>query len=234
MLLIGLTGGIAMGKSTASKALGEWVPVVDADVVAREVVEPGEAAYKEIVEYFGQDILGPDGKSLDRAALGRRVFADPEARRVLNGMTHPRIRRRMLRRVLGHYLQGARACVLDVPLLFEAGLDALCGVVIVVHCDAEKQMERLRTRDELDEEMARSKIAAQMAPEDRLRGADLILDTSDLTVEGTRERTRSWIVPGGSQSILPSVWWVRVCRFIPPIALISALWTLLSRRWRRF
>lgn len=133
MLVIGLTGGIAMGKSTVSRILEEEIPVVDADQVAREIVEPGQVAYKEIVEYFGPEVLDTDGVSLDRAALGRRIFSDPEARRVLNGLTHPRIRRRMLRQVLQHYIQGARACVLDVPLLIESGLDALCGLVIVVH-----------------------------------------------------------------------------------------------------
>ncbi|KAH6849770.1 P-loop containing nucleoside triphosphate hydrolase protein [Chaetomium sp. MPI-CAGE-AT-0009] len=194
MLLIGLTGSIATGKSTVSSLLSQppySLPVIDADLLAREVVEPGTPGYKAIVAHFGPstpDLLIPatsndadaDGKDhmpehgprglgrpLNRPALGRRVFGDDPARRadraVLNGIVHPAVRRAMLRAVLRHYVAGCRAVVLDVPLLFESRLDRFCGAVLVVAVrDPEIQMARLRARDpHLSAEDAENRVRSQ-------------------------------------------------------------------------
>ena len=131
--VIGLTGGIATGKSTVSSLLrAHHVPIVDADVLARKVVEPGTPALAAIVRAFGPDILLPDG-TLDRPKLGRIVFADEGARRKLNGIVHPAVRREMFWSVLRHWWRGERMCVLDVPLLIEGGLWKWVGKVVVVY-----------------------------------------------------------------------------------------------------
>ncbi|CRK41361.1 hypothetical protein BN1723_005095 [Verticillium longisporum] len=152
MLFIGLTGSIATGKSTVSSILSQppySIPIIDADLLAREVVEPGTSGYAAIVSHFASstpDLLvpasetmparGPDGKGrpLNRPALGRRVFGDTPERRadraVLNGIVHPAVRWAMYRAILRCYLRGNWAVVLDVPLLFEAGMDRMCGITM--------------------------------------------------------------------------------------------------------
>ncbi|KAH0606424.1 uncharacterized protein H6S33_004085 [Morchella sextelata] len=173
MLLIGLTGSIATGKSTASRILSSPphnLPIIDADVLARTVVLPGTRAHARIVSHFAAstpDLLNADG-TLNRPALGRRVFGAGEERRrdreALNGITHPAVRWEMYKQLLRHYLRGHWAVVLDVPLLFEARLDVLCGAVLVVAVSsAEVQLGRLLARDGgLTREEAEGRVAAQM------------------------------------------------------------------------
>lgn len=132
--MIGLTGGIATGKSTVSTLLSNThhIPVIDADVLARTVVEPGTPALRSIVSAFGPSILFPDG-SLDRKKLGSIIFEDEKKRRILNGIVHPAVRRGLVWGVLGCWWRGEKVCVLDVPLLIEGGLWKLVGKVVVVH-----------------------------------------------------------------------------------------------------
>lgn len=132
-VVVGLTGGIATGKSTVSSLLkASHVPIVDADVLAREVVAPGTSGLKAIVRAFGSDVLQLDG-SLDRAKLGALVFADEAQRRKLNAIVHPAVRRAMLWDVLKHWVRGERMCVVDVPLLVESKLHRFVGKVVVVY-----------------------------------------------------------------------------------------------------
>ncbi|KAJ5500838.1 Dephospho-CoA kinase [Penicillium fimorum] len=179
MLIIGLTGSIATGKSTVSSILSTppySLPIIDADLLARKVVEPGTAGYKAIVNYFGPstpDLLledaptNPSGKPLNRPALGRRVFGSTEERKrdrqVLNGIVHPAVRWEVYKALIYHYLRGQWAVVLDVPLLFESGMDLICGTVIVVGVhDPEIQMARLRARDaHLTAEDAENRVRSQ-------------------------------------------------------------------------
>ena len=154
MLLVGLTGGIASGKSTASRHIREdlGIPVIDADVIARQVVAPGTPGLRELVRLFGPGILQPDG-TLDRGRLA--------ARRRLEAVTHPRIRREMLAQVLGHWARGVRMAVLDVPLLFESGLDVFMDRTLVIACAPETQVRRLKLRDGLDADAADARLKAQ-------------------------------------------------------------------------
>jgi dephospho-CoA kinase len=130
--VVGLTGGIATGKSTVSKLLkAKRIPIEDADVVAREVVEPGTPALAKIVKHFEPSVLLPDG-SLDRKKLGSIIFNDPAQRRVLNSIVHPAVRRALLWSILTHWFYGEKICIVDVPLLIESGLWKWVGKVVLV------------------------------------------------------------------------------------------------------
>ena len=171
-LHIGLTGGIASGKSTVARLFAErGVPVIDLDQVAREVVEPGQPALEEITQLFGPEVLDADGR-LDRAALRARVFRDPAARRQLEALLHPLILDASVRQVAA---AGGPYQVIVAPLLVEFGLAGWVDRVLVVDCPAELQLERLMARDGSDEELARSILAAQASREERLAAADDVI-----------------------------------------------------------
>ena len=183
MFVIGLTGGIACGKSEVSKRLQErGLPIVDADVVAREVVEPGTPVLSQLVEYFGDGILGNDG-TLDRKRLGNLVFSDRDMLEHLNAIIHPAIWKRTLEH-LGE-LAEVRHCqvaVLVAPLLLEHGAEALTDAVWVVSCSEEVQMQRLCRRDNLNESQARARLQAQMPLSSKCERADYVLENEgDLT-----------------------------------------------------
>ncbi|CCK68136.1 putative dephospho-CoA kinase KNAG_0A04640 [Huiozyma naganishii CBS 8797] len=183
MLVVGLTGGIACGKSTVSRRLQEKhkLPVVDADKIARDIVQPGERAFNEIVIYFKDkipDLLLEDGH-LNRPALGKWVFADKDDLKLLNGITHPQIRLKMLEQLLKYYIKGYRMCVLDVPLLFEGKLDMLCGITLSVTCDEETQLERLQVRNpDLSMADARNRINSQMPMAERRAKSDYVIENN--------------------------------------------------------
>ncbi|CAB4254999.1 similar to Saccharomyces cerevisiae YDR196C CAB5 Probable dephospho-CoA kinase (DPCK) that catalyzes the last step in coenzyme A biosynthesis [Maudiozyma barnettii] len=187
MLIIGLTGGIACGKSTVSRRFKDKykIPIVDADKISRDVVEPGTKVYQGIVNHFKgkiSELLMDDGH-LNRQMLGKYVFSHPEDLKVLNDLTHPAIRYAMLREVLGYYIRGYSMCVLDVPLLFEGGLDSFCGVTISVVCENETQLERLQVRDiTLSIEDARNRIKSQMPMEQRVEVSDYVLENDKSVV----------------------------------------------------
>ncbi|MCO5985426.1 dephospho-CoA kinase [Actinoallomurus spadix] len=181
MLSVGLTGGIGSGKSEVSRRLAEHgAVVVDADAVAREVVEPGTPGLAEVVAEFGEGVLLPDG-SLDRERLGSIVFADEERRARLNAIVHPRVGERM--RELVERAPGDAIVVYDVPLIAENGLAGMYDLVVVVDTPVEEQVRRLTGRRGMTEADARARIAAQATRERRLEIADRVIDNS-----GTLER----------------------------------------------
>jgi dephospho-CoA kinase len=201
MKVIVLTGGIASGKSAVSAVLaGMGVPVIDADRVAREVVEPGREAYREIVEAFGRGVLHKDG-TIDRERLGRLVFADGEQRKTLERITHPRIGARVADLLAAHAADGAPAVVLDIPLYIETRVRAgapesqrfaphlQADAVIVVTADEPAQLERLMTRDGLSREDALARISSQIPLSEKAAHADYVIDNSGTPAE-TEHRVR--------------------------------------------
>ncbi|KAH7326329.1 dephospho-CoA kinase-domain-containing protein [Stachybotrys elegans] len=264
MLLIGLTGSIATGKSTVSKLLSSppySLPLVDADILARKVVEPGTKGYNAIVKYFGPttpDLLvepsdampqdGPDGKGrpLNRPALGRRVFGDDEERKkdraVLNGIVHPAVRMEMVKMVLGFYLRGHWAVVLDIPLLFESGLDRFCGTVMVVGVrDPEIQMNRLMARDpHLSREDAENRVRSQTDVRVKARrceargpGKGVVLwnDGTKSDLEASLDNVMAEVSKRSPR------WWSWLLLGFPPLAMLRATWgfwqnTQINRQWQ--
>jgi len=182
--VLGLTGGIGSGKSmVASMFANLGAEVIDADQLAREVVEPGQPGLEEIATAFGREILLPDGR-LDRGKLARIIFADPIARARLNAITHPRIQERMATEMA---LRGSRPGVLivDIPLLYENDRTGTVDNVIVVWVDTKTQLRRLVERDGLTADEARQRIAAQMPLDEKRARADMVVDNS-----GSRQNTR--------------------------------------------
>ncbi|OZD13313.1 dephospho-CoA kinase [Rhodococcus sp. 06-156-3C] len=176
MLRLGLTGGIGAGKSTVSKRLAELGGVlVDADVIAREVVEPGTVGLQELLEAFGDDILAADG-SLDRPALAAKAFGDDASRATLNSIVHPLVGKRT-----AEIIEGAAddaVVIQDIPLLVEGKMGALFQLVAVVFADAEERVERLVGQRKMPETDARARIAAQATDEQRRAAADIWIDNS--------------------------------------------------------
>jgi dephospho-CoA kinase len=174
VLRVGLTGGIASGKTAVSDALGErGAVVIDADVLARQVVEPGTPGLAAVVERFGTDVLTDDGR-LNREALGRLVFADPGARRDLEAIVHPAVRARAA--ALEAAASADSVVVHVIPLLVETGQQDDYDVLVVVDVDPDRQLERLRLRNGLDADAANARIAAQATRAARLAVADIVLD----------------------------------------------------------
>ncbi len=184
-LLVGLTGSIATGKSTVSAMFAhEGARVIDADLLSREVVMPGQPAYARIVEEFGSQLVQDDG-SLDRKALGAIVFADPARRKRLEEITHPAIGARQQRILSLLDEESFEGVVLwDAALLFESGGVAKMDRVVVVFADPEIEVRRLMERDGLREADARARIASQMPIAEKAKLADHVIDNS-----GTREET---------------------------------------------
>ncbi len=178
MKLFGLTGGIASGKSTVAQILrDQGFVVLSADTLAREVVQPGEQAYQDIVKTFGTDVVQKDGQ-LDRAALGRIVFADPEKRKQLEGITHPNIAQRAAEQIAEQADQGQTHLFYEVPLLFETNMQAMFHAVILVALSPEEQQKRLQQREGWTEEEALQRIQSQMPLEEKRALADHVIDNS--------------------------------------------------------
>jgi dephospho-CoA kinase len=237
MLVVGLSGGIATGKSTVSTLLGteHHLPIIDADVLARRAVEPNTAAFRAILATFGQDLVlhDPTGQIIgfDRTELGKRVFSGDEvARKKLNRIVHPAVRWLMVRAILWEWLVvGSRVVVLDIPLLFESGLDQFVGVSLVVATNPETQLERLVGREgqRLSRDDAKGRIASQWDIKDKASLADVVIENDGSREElGLRVReivreqlTRGWL-------------WNFVMR-MPPFGLTVAICVFLRRLWRR-
>ncbi len=192
MLVVGLTGGIASGKSTVSRMLRELgAPVVDADAIVHELQAPGTAVTAAIAREFGPEVLRPDG-SLDRAALGRIVFADPARRKALEAIVHPAVRQRMSEEVERSRSEGRLAVVLDVPLLIEGGLDRTVDQVWVVYVDRQTELTRLMARDGLTAEAAAQRIAAQMDLEQKRSRADVVIDNRGDLASTRQQVENAW------------------------------------------
>ena len=187
MRVLGLTGGIGSGKSAVGLIFAQLgADLIEADQLARDVVEPGQPALSESVEAFGPEILRPDGR-LNRSKLATIIFADPAARARLNAITHPRINERMDTEV------GARKAhpgvlILDIPLLYENDRDRTVERVIVVWVDTQTQLRRLQERDGLSEEEARRRVAAQMPLDEKRARADHVIDNT-----GSLKETRAQV-----------------------------------------
>lgn len=179
MDVIGLTGGIAAGKSAVAARLAALgAVVIDADLLAREAVAPGSPALAAIRARFGDAVLAPDG-SLDRPALGARVFSDPEARASLNAIVHPAVQRLYRERLAQIGTDDPEAIVVyDVPLLVEARSADEFSVVVVAHAPTDVRVERLVALRGMDRASARDRVAAQASDEERLAAADVVIDTS--------------------------------------------------------
>ena len=178
MYMIGLTGGIGSGKSTVAALMRQrGFPVVDADQVARDNMEPGSPVLAAVAEEFGADLLGPDG-ALDRAELARRAFASEEATQRLNAITHPAIRAESARRFAALEAAGERAAVYDMPLLVELGMDQEMDMTVVVDVNPEERVRRLVAHRGLDEADARNRIARQIPDVERRAAADVVLDNN--------------------------------------------------------
>ena len=176
MKLVGLTGGIASGKSTVAKILRRLgAAIVDADVLSREVVAPGHDGWKEIVATFGREVLQPD-QTLDRQKLRTIIFNNPEARRKLEAIIHPRVRALAEQRIREHGDAGFVVVVYEVPLLFEGNLHEWLRPVILVACDVNIQRQRLQQRDGIDAAAAQKHIDAQMSLEEKRRLADYVIE----------------------------------------------------------
>ena len=189
MLRIGLTGGIGSGKSTVSALLAaHGAVIVDADRIAREVVEPGTPGLERIIEAFGDGVLEADG-SLDRAALAAVVFADPDARRQLDGIVHPLVRARA--REMAAAAPPDAVVVHDVPLLVETGQASSYDLVLVVEADPETRVSRLVRRG-LTAEDARARMEAQASDGQRRAVADVVLDNSGTPEELAEQVDRFW------------------------------------------
>jgi dephospho-CoA kinase len=192
-LIVGVTGGIASGKSTVSKmleALG--APIIDYDVIAREIVEPGEPAWKDIVGYFGVQVIGAD-RRIDRKKLSHIVFRDEEKRKKLESFTHPRIIEIAAQQADKIAEKNPNAVIQEViPLLFEAKLQHLVHKVILVYIPREAQIERLMKRDGISWEAAESILKAQLPIDGKLGYADFVIHNEGTLEETRRQVERVW------------------------------------------
>jgi dephospho-CoA kinase len=198
-MVIGLTGGIASGKSTISAKLKELgAAVIDGDILARDVVRKGEIAYNRIVQCFGADILLPSG-AINRKKLGSIVFADKEKLALLNNITHPEIINRMKKRIQELKAEGVKAIVVDAAMLIETGLYEYMDIVWVVAVDRETQIKRLIERDRFDYREAENRINSQLTDEARKKYADVIIDNSRPIEEVGKRLEELWnnIISGG-------------------------------------
>ena len=185
MKVIGLTGGIATGKSLVASLLQEMgAKIVDADELAREAVLPGQRAWQEIVDTFGSEILHSD-QTINRGKLRGIVFKETRARKILESITHPKIRKLAQERIGQLAAQGAEVILYMAPLLFENEIHLWLRPVILITCDPESQKRRLRERDKLSEEEIEQHLGAQMPIEEKKKLADIIIDNS-----GDRERLK--------------------------------------------
>lgn len=178
MIRVGLTGGIGSGKSTVARMLAaQGFTVVDADQIAREIMEPGSPVLAEVAREFGEELLLADG-SLDRAELARRAFASEDATQRLNAITHPAIRTESARRLDAAEARGEAAAVYDMPLLVDLGLHESMDLTVVVDVDPEERVRRLVASRGLDEADARARIARQIPDAKRNAAADVIIDNN--------------------------------------------------------
>ncbi|KAF8902245.1 dephospho-CoA kinase [Gymnopilus junonius] len=216
MLVVGLTDGIATGKSTVSGVLkAHNVPIIDADVIAREVVAPGTSGLSKIAKTFGSDVLLPMHR-----------LNDAEKRRQLTEIVHPAVRKAMLLQVLWHWMTGHKYVILDVPLLIEGPLWQWVGLIVVVYCSEEIQLQRLISRDSSTPAEASSRLRSQIPIADKVAYADVVVDNS-----GTRSELESQVdsLVKRLEKEAGSWRWI-VSWLVPPVGLASAVWTLVWRR----
>ena len=176
--IIGLTGGIATGKSTVAKMfIEEKIPVISADDISRKLAEKGKAAYEKIVSRFGSEILLATG-NINRKKLGEIIFADEKKRGILNSVIHPLVKKEIAKEIKLHKAAGTKFVALDVPLLYECEYDEICDMVTVVFTDENTQLHRLMKRDNLSRENAKKRVDAQMSLREKIDRAHFKIDNS--------------------------------------------------------
>ena len=176
--IVGLTGGIASGKSEAAKYLESLgAHCIDADAISHFLTGADGPLLTDIRQVFGDEVFHEDG-TLDRAALAEIVFNDDDKRRALDGITHPSIQKAMLDEVEAAEKAGEKLVFLNVPLLFETGMDTLCDETWLINTDPDLQLSRLMERDGFDEDQAQSRVRSQMSAEDKQQRADLVIDNN--------------------------------------------------------
>lgn len=192
MKVIGLTGGIASGKSTVTRMLMEaGLPVIDADVVAREVVEPQTRGLSQLVAAFGESILSDDG-TLNRQQLGALIFTDDGKRQRVNAILQPIIRQTFEERIEQYRSANTPLLVLDVPLLYEMHYEELCDEVLVVYVHERLQIHRLEKRNGYSQEEARQRIQSQLSLEEKKRRADVVFDNTQ-TLTSLQQQVEQWL-----------------------------------------
>ena len=193
MKIVGLTGGISSGKSTVSSYLKQLkIPVIDADEVARKVVEPNSQGAKEIRKAFGNDVFEEDG-SLNRQKLGELVFSKVENRQKLDELLQPLIKIMILEEIEAYRQKGEKMIVLDLPLLFEKQYEELCEEIIVVYVPKELQLERLMKRNQYTKQEALSRIDSQLSIEEKRKRATVLLDNQG-TIQQLYHQVEQWLV----------------------------------------
>lgn len=196
MLVLGLTGGIACGKSSISLTLKELgAVIVDGDVLSRELTAENGPALPDIRQAFGDDVFHADG-SLNRRALGSVVFADDKARATLDGIMQPLLLTLILRDMEDARNSGAAVCVLDMPLLYEKDIDSLCDRIWCAYVPRETQLERLMQRDGFTREEAENRLRSQLPAEEKAARADVVIDTS-----GPMDYTKAYVISLYAQEV---------------------------------
>lgn len=181
--ILGLTGGIATGKSTVSRMFQDKdIPVIDTDSIAKQVLEKGTQGYNEVLEYFGEDILLTD-KEINRKLLGRLIFMNKTKRDALNNIVHPKVLETCMKQIEEYKKQKLPLVVLDVPLLYETGIDKNTDFVCVIYTTKKRQLQRLMDRDLIDEEYASLKIKSQMTMEAKIIRADFVINNNHSILE---------------------------------------------------
>jgi dephospho-CoA kinase len=194
MYIVGLTGGISSGKTTVAKMFREHYSeavVIDLDQIGRDLVQVGKPAHKKIVKTWGTDILLEDG-NIDRKKLGAKIFGSKEERLKLNSITFPYIMWEICKIVVWNWLRGTQCLILDSPLLFEAKLNRICNLVVVVYTPYETQLQRLMKRNSIEEPAAKDMINAQLSLETKKKLANVVIDNST-TLEDTQKQVGSLI-----------------------------------------
>ena len=193
MKIVGLTGGISSGKSTVSSYLKQLkIPVIDADEVARKVVEPNSQGAREIRKTFGSDVFEEDG-SLNRQKLGALIFSNAENRQKLDDLLQPLIKIMILDEIEEYRQKGETMIVLDLPLLFEKQYEELCEEIIVVYIPRELQLERLMRRNQYTKQEALSRIDSQLSIEEKRKRATVLLDNQG-TIQQLYQQVEQWLV----------------------------------------
>ncbi|MEK2533982.1 dephospho-CoA kinase [Tetragenococcus halophilus] len=189
--ILGITGSIATGKSTVVNIFKQYgFPVVDADIIAREVVEPNTAGLKKIVETFGSSVLCSDG-SLNRKQLGQMIFNDAKKRQALNALLAPFLQEAIIEQIK-RASAAASLVIADIPLLYEAGYDKYMDQVAVVYIPEDLQVQRLMKRDRITKKEAQKKVASQLSIEEKKKRADIIFDNQE-SLSSIRQQIFSWL-----------------------------------------
>jgi len=182
-LVVGLTGGIASGKSTVSKLFKDaGIPVIDTDAIARRLLEKDKEIYQDILDFFGEDVLTP-AKEINRNKIAQIIFYDEEKRLKLNKIVHPKVKDTVFLKIDNLKAEGHTLIVVDVPLLFEAKFDAFMDKTIVVYARKKDQISRLVSREGIDEDYAKAKIKAQIPLSQKKEKADFVIDNSKNILE---------------------------------------------------